>query len=720
VQPGTYTLTISGTGGSPAQTKSTSVSLVVTLPAKPAAPTITGKPANPTNQTGATFSFTVSSLPPGGFFRCTLDSNPPQTCLSGVGYSNLAQGTHSFSVVTVDGYGQTSSPASYQWVVDTSAPTITISEPAANGVYNNLTWLRRCVNMLVTGVCGTSSDALSTVTATNIAIKRNSDGLFWNGSSFAATTISWRATSGSPTSWYYTFTPPGDGSYTVLVQAADNAGNTTLPGAEPTAGFRYDTTAPLTTLTTIPVSADGSNGWFQRSSVQFTLSASDTNGSGVAASYYTIDGGSQQTYTAAVTIASQGDHTVSYWSVDYAGNSEGQHTAHIKLDNQLPTSTLSLSASPNANGWYTSHPSFSLSASDPTPGSGVAGSFYRLDGGDPTPYSSPVMLGDGQHTISYWSTDKAGNSESAKSSGTIKVDTVKPATMIAVSPADPDGDNRFYKTTPSFTLSASDPAPASGVAASYYRIDGGQQQSYPGHAVTIPDGQHTISYWSVDTAGNSESTRTTDTIKVDTVPPPLPQITSGPADGTSHTEASFSFTDSESGVSLRCQLDSGGSSACSSPTSYSDLTIASHSFQVLAVDQAGNKSTPASYSWQIKVADFDIAGSVGDLLYPGVSKTIPLTLTNPNDSTIYVTGLSVSIDSSSLPSGCPASNFAITQSNASSTNSVEIPAKGSVTIPATGLNGVTAPKLTMLDLATAQDDCQNATFTLSYGGSAHS
>ena len=43
---------------------------------------------------------------------------------------------------------------------------------------------------------------------------------------------------------------------------------------------------------------------------------------------------------------------------------------------------------------------------------------------------------------------------------------------------------------------------------------------YPGSAVTIPDGSaQTISYWSVDNAGNTETTHTTSALKIDTVAP---------------------------------------------------------------------------------------------------------------------------------------------------------------------------------------------------------
>ena len=57
---------------------------------------------------------------------------------------------------------------------------------------------------------------------------------------------------------------------------------------------------------------------------------------------YTVDGGAPQTYTGAVTVATQGDHLITYWSTDNAGNAESVKTTHIKLDNVAPTVEASL------------------------------------------------------------------------------------------------------------------------------------------------------------------------------------------------------------------------------------------------------------------------------------------------------------------------------------------------------------------------------------------
>jgi len=97
----------------------------------------------------------------------------------------------------------------------------------------------------------------------------------------------------------------------------------------------------------------------------------------------------------------------------------------------------------------------------------------------------------------------------------------------------------------------------------------------------------------------NQSTPTSYSWTIDTTPPPTPTITSTPSNPTKQTKAIFKFTDTEAGVSFLCQLDSGALSACSSPTSYSGLTLGSHTFSVRGQDAAGNQSAAVSFTWSI-------------------------------------------------------------------------------------------------------------------------
>jgi hypothetical protein len=117
-------------------------------------------------------------------------------------------------------------------------------------------------------------------------------------------------------------------------------------------------------------------------------------------------------------------------------------------------------------------------------------------------------------------------------------------------------------------------------------------------------------------------------------------------------------------------------------------------------------------------ADFTITGAgVRDLLL-GVSRAIPLTLTNPNDTPIFVTALTVTVSADSTPTGCSsADNVQLVQSNASSADPVLVPANGSVTL--TG--PPRAPRITLVNLPDVnQDACKKVVFGLTYTGSAHS
>jgi hypothetical protein len=84
-------------------------------------------------------------------------------------------------------------------------------------------------------------------------------------------------------------------------------------------------------------------------------------------------------------------------------------------------------------------------------------------------------------------------------------------------------------------------------------------------------------------------------------PVPAPTITSHPANPTTSTSASFSFTDSKPGAKFECKLDRAAFAACSSSgIAYSGpLAPGSHTFEVEAIT-GGAASSPASYTWTIQ------------------------------------------------------------------------------------------------------------------------
>ena len=84
------------------------------------------------------------------------------------------------------------------------------------------------------------------------------------------------------------------------------------------------------------------------------------------------------------------------------------------------------------------------------------------------------------------------------------------------------------------------------------------------------------------------------------VTPPATTITSGPSGTTTDRTPTFSFSSSEPGSSFQCRVDGGAFVPCSSPFTSPALSVGRHTFEVRAVDPAGNADpTPAAFSFVV-------------------------------------------------------------------------------------------------------------------------
>ncbi len=261
------------------------------------------------------------------------------------------------------------------------------------------------------------------------------------------------------------------------------------------------------------------------------------------------------------------------------------------------------------------------------------------------------------------------------------------------------------------------------LAASIARSGDSVRWSY---TLALPlDGQYTVHVRATDDAGNTTPAagQATSTFTVDTTPPPAPTIGSGPGSETTARSATFSFADAERGARLLCRRDGQRFASCTSPLAYGSLSLGAHRFEVEASDAFGNTSAPAAYSWTIVKAleggkPFTVTGTASGPLAPGVTRTLAITVTNPNGVPIEVTALSAAVAPGSSNAGCDGpTNLQLTQSDVSPSNPLAVPANGHVTLPA---GNVHAPEVLMRDLPVNQDACKGATFEFTYSGSAHS
>jgi hypothetical protein len=81
--------------------------------------------------------------------------------------------------------------------------------------------------------------------------------------------------------------------------------------------------------------------------------------------------------------------------------------------------------------------------------------------------------------------------------------------------------------------------------------------------------------------------------------PPETTINSGPTGVINISSPTFTFS-FEANSTFECSLDGAALGDCSPPQSYADLAIGPHTFEVRALDAAGNADpTPASRTWKV-------------------------------------------------------------------------------------------------------------------------
>ena len=98
---------------------------------------------------------------------------------------------------------------------------------------------------------------------------------------------------------------------------------------------------------------------------------------------------------------------------------------------------------------------------------------------------------------------------------------------------------------------------------------------------------------------------TPDTTRPDTF------IDSGPSGSVSDTSATFSFSASEPSM-FQCRLDGAAFAPCTPPLSYENLSVGSHTFQVVAVDDSYNMdASPAEQSWTVVAPGSELIGNPG-------------------------------------------------------------------------------------------------------------
>ncbi len=466
-------------------------------------------------------------------------------------FVGLSEGTHTVEVYALDNV-LNNATASVTFIVDTTAPTVTITTPSE-------------------GQFSSSSSVSVTWSGDDSGVGVQAYQYRINGGAWSSNT----------TETGHTFDLP-DGAYTVDVRVYDRANNT----ATDSTAFTVDTTAPE-----VEISAPA-NGYFTNSTtVQVNWNGSDAT-AGVRGYQYRIDSGLWSSEVLSLSNEfsglTDGPHTVYVQVFDRSGNMAETNvsftvdTVGPQLGIVTPTAAQILDRSDVNVSW---------SSSDLT--TWIAGYRYSLDG---IAWSSLSMdtfhiftgLGEGDHTVQIMAYDHEYNPSFR--SVTFKVDTVDPNVAIVL----PQPGQFSNSSAVGVSWTGNDPT--SGLMGFHYKLDNGSW-SAPSYAtehefVGLTDGWHTVYVEAIDNASNSAMVSVT--FLVDVTSPSL-HIT-GPEDEAvvNSSQVGWAGSDPVSGIlGYQYRIDGLAWSPVSNATEnvFAGLSDGLHTVDVRAWDRANNSMT---------------------------------------------------------------------------------------------------------------------------------
>ena len=489
----------------------------------------------------ATFTFSGTPASDTAKIQCRIDSEPFTDCTSPKTFTGLTDGPHTAEFRAEDAAGnQDPTPATRTFTVDTTPPDTTIDS----------------------GPAGPTNDPTPT----------------FEFSSEPGATFECRV----DTDAFYSCSSPEtvasltDGPHTFEVRATDSVGNTDPTPATRT--FTVDTTPPDTTIDS------GPSGTIATDQATFTFSG--TPASDTAKIQCRIDSEPFTDCTSPKTFTglTDGPHTAEFRAEDAAGNQDPTPATRTFTVDTTPPDTTIDSGPTGTTGDAT--PTFEFSSE---PGATFE---CRVDTDAFSPCSSPetvASLTDGPHTFEVRPIDPAGNTDPSPATRSFTVDTTPPDTTIDSGPAGPTND-----PTPTFEFS-SEPG-----ATFECRVDTDAfySCSSPETVASLTDGPHTFEVRATDSVGNTDPSPATRSFTVDTTPPDT-TIDSGPTGTTGDATPTFEFS-SEPGATFECRVDTDAFSPCSSPETVASLTDGPHTFEVRAIDPAGNTDpSPATRSFTV-------------------------------------------------------------------------------------------------------------------------
>lgn len=384
-----------------------------------------------------------------------------------------------------------------------------------------------------------------------------------------------------------------EGDYTFRYYAVDRTGNAEKVKSKE---FTIDLSSPTSFHNVVSISSE--NVISTNSTIYFTVA---DNASGVAQTYYKFDKENFKPYYSGnipFQYLNDGDHTLTYYSIDNVGNQEVEKNFKFYLDKTAPIMSADVLGDKFLVGeriYFSGRTKLKLTAIDNK--SGIKEVYYTVNDAAETHYTEPFYLPNraGLHNVKFRAVDNTNNpvrDDFAHSIGVIYVDLTGPSLAHSyIGRNFTKADTVFISPLTKISLSANDPE--AGLKKISYALDNDANEKPYTLPITVSEeGFHRLSYYGYDNVNNRNSK---DIIFVlDSKGPEIhSQFTVAPSKENrypSYSNLYLSATDKEVGANeIKYTINGGKEQVYVSPIK-GFVKDKEYTIKVIALDLLGNES----------------------------------------------------------------------------------------------------------------------------------
>ena len=383
-----------------------------------------------------------------------------------------------------------------------------------------------------------------------------------------------------------------DGDYTWKVKCIDDAGNE----KDISSWFVIDTKKP-----SIDIISPNSNSYLNNTNIEVKISANDENYDHTVISIlngtHVIDSVTTNQHgiiTIDLDSKDDGIYSIIAKTFDKAGNVNSDEKDNIIIDTIAPNTQINTTKSDGAQynyDWTNQSIFVEFSVKDENPDK----TYYKIDNGAWNIYNNKFEIStDGNHTLEYYSIDKAGNKENTNKVY-IKIDKDIPTVSF-----NPDSQDNWTNNNLNVNITGKDKT--SGVKGIYYLIispnqncpavgDSSYIYSNNPTSVTI-DSDSKICAYAVDNAGNVGDKNSSEEYKIDKISPTVNIINPVNNTYTNNNDISINWDGNDNVKIVDYKIDIDGNIIdVGTNTSYQKtLSDGTHKIKVIATDEANNQN----------------------------------------------------------------------------------------------------------------------------------